>query len=51
MAEALIAGLGSAATALALVAVLPLFATTITGAYRQLQPEVGSASAFTRSAR
>ena len=51
VAEALIAGLGSAATALALVAVLPLFATTITGAYRQLQPEVGSASAFTRSAR
>jgi hypothetical protein len=51
LAEALSAGLGSAATALALVAVLPLFAITITGAYSQLQPEVGSARAFTRSAR
>ena len=51
VAEALIPGMGAAATALALIGVLPLFATTITGAYCQLEPEVSSAAAFMRSAR
>ena len=51
VAEALIPGMGAAATALALIGVLPLFATTITGAYCQLEPEVSSAGAFMRSAR
>lgn len=46
--EALWPGLGSATTLVALVVVLPLLASTITNAYVQLQPEVISATAFTR---
>ena len=40
VAEALIAGLGLIATLVALVVVLPLLTTTVTGAYVQLRPEL-----------
>ncbi|WP_398329610.1 hypothetical protein [Vulcanococcus sp.] len=40
LAEGLMSGLGPLATALALVVVLPLLTTTVTGAYEQLRPEL-----------
>ena len=40
LAEGLISGLGPLATAMALVVVLPLITTTVTGAYVQLRPEL-----------
>jgi hypothetical protein len=46
LAEAVGAGLGVAITALAMVAALPLLATTVTAAYRQI-----SGTAFTAEAR
>jgi hypothetical protein len=46
LAEAVGAGLGVAITALAMVVALPLLATTVTAAYRQI-----SGTAFTAEAR
>ena len=44
LAEGLASGLGPGATALALVVVLPLLTTTVTGVYVQLRPELENAS-------
>lgn len=51
LAEAMVAGVGVAATALALVVVLPLSATTVTAAYQQLSPEVQARVGVSRAVR
>lgn len=51
IAEALVAGLGPAATALGLVLALPLTATTVAAAYQQLSPEVQARVGVRRAAR
>lgn len=51
LAEALMQGLGVAATALACVVSLPLVATAVAHAYLQLQPELALKPGFRRGAR
>ena len=51
LAEALLEGLGIAATVVSLVVVLPLITTSVTGAYWQLRPELANAGSIKRSGR
>ena len=51
LAEALLAGMGAAATAVTLVVTLPLSATTVSAAYQQLSPEVQARVGVSPAAR